>query len=378
MSAILQTREAAVTAATTARTRRRIYAGLTLVLAILCLFPTPYLSRARIMPQDTNNAAGITGLMALISGQSQNFATLLGGGRPSNDLYLIIGRSDAVQKRVVDALKMAGPGGYASEAKAKRALERKVDINLLLGGVMEIQSKTWDPKESQKLTTAYVEAISKELAAFGEQLIVNKRRIIDRRFSTAKERVAEAEVALNDFRRANNLAAPEAQLGNELSLRTALQAQLQAKQVELQTLQQFSGPENPTLRAVQTEIAALREKISRTAAPTTDSAGPNLAGSSQLTTRYLNLYRDYRLAQAMYEVYVRSNEQLALDQMAAETASYVQIIDPAYLDVDRQYNIWAVALLGFVLLMAAFTEVYAPMTGLFNLDTLRKPDRRET
>jgi hypothetical protein len=377
MSAILQAKDAVVTAATTARTRRRIYAGLALVLAILCLFPTPYLSRARIMPQDTNNAAGITGLMTLIGGQSQNVATLLGGGRPSNDLYLIIGRSDAVQQRVVDALKMVGPDGYSSPAKAKRALERKVDVNLLLGGVMEIQSKTWDPKESQRLTGAYVEAVSKELASFGEQLIVNKRRIIDRRFSTAKDRVAETEIALNEFRRANNLAAPEAQLGNELSLRTALQAQLQAKQVELQTLQQFSGPENPTLRAVQTEIAALREKISRTAAPSTDSAGPNLAGSSRLTTRYLNLYRDYRLAQAMYEVYVRSNEQLALDQMAAETASYVQIIDPAYLDVDRQYNIWAVALLGFVLLMVVFTEVYAPMTGLFNLDAPRKPDGRE-
>ncbi|MFA7595311.1 MAG: capsule biosynthesis protein [Novosphingobium sp.] len=377
MSAIHQAREAVVTAATTARTRRRIYAGLALVLAILCLFPTPYLSRARIMPQDTNNAAGITGLMTLIGGQSQNVATLLAGGRPSNDLYLIIGRSDSVQQRVVDALKMVGPDGYSSAAEAKRALERKVDVNLLLGGVMEIQSKTWSPKESQILTAAYVEAVSKELASFGEQLIVNKRRIIDRRFSTAKDRVAETEIALNEFRQANNLAAPEAQLGNELSLRTALQAQLQAKQVELQTLQQFSGPENPTLRAVQTEIAALREKISRTAAPSTDSAGPNLAGSSQLTTRYLNLYRDYRLAQAMYEVYVRSNEQLALDQMAAETASYVQVIDPAYLDVDRQYNIWAVALLGFVLLMVVFTEVYAPMTGLFNLDAPRKPDGHE-
>jgi uncharacterized protein involved in exopolysaccharide biosynthesis len=377
MSGFSEARETVVRAATTASTRRKIYAGAALVLAILCVFPKPYMSRAQIMPQDTNSATGTSGLMTLVSGQSQNIASMLVGGKQSNDLYLLIARSDSVQQRVVQALKMVGPDGYSTEAKAKRALERKVDINLLLGGVMEIQSKTWHSTESQKLTATYVDAISKELASFSEQLLVNKKRIIERRFASAQKRVAEAEIALNDFRRANNLAAPEAQLGNELSLRAALQAQLQAKQVELQTLLQFSGPENPTLKSVQTEVAALREKISRTAAPTTDSAGPNLAGSSQLTTRYLNLYRDYRLAQAMYEVYVRSNEQLAIDQLAAETASYVQVLDPAHLDVDRQYNIWAVALLGFVLLMAAFTEIYAPTTGMFNLDARREPDGKD-
>lgn len=372
MNGWVEIRERGVTWATTARTRRKIYLVSAIVLAILCLFPTPYLARARIMPQDTNNAAGVTGLMALLGGQTQNMATLLAGGRPSNELYLLIGRSDAVEDRVIKSLKLVGPGGYGSAPQAKRALERKVDINLLLGGVMQIDVKTWNADESTRLSRAYVDAIGKELASFGEQLIVNKRGIIERRFATAKQRVSETEVALNNFRRANNLAAPEAQLGTELSLRTNLQAQLQAKQIELKTLSQFAGPENPELKSVQSEIASLRGQIARTAAPSTSTSGPNLAGSSALNTQYLNLYRDYRLSQAIYEVYVRAAEQLALDQLAAETASYVQVIDPPYINVDRQYNIWAVALLGFVLLMAAFTEVYAPQTGLFNLDAVRR------
>lgn len=349
------------------RRRRIAYLVVMLILAVFSVWPKPYLARARIMPQDTANAAGTTALMTLIAGQSQNVASLLGGGRASNDLYLIIGRSDSVLNRVIRSLKLVGPGGYASDAEAKRALTRRVDITLLLGGVMEIEAKTWDGEESKRLTHAYVEAISRELASFGEQLITNKERIVQRRFRNAGQRVSEAEAALNGFRRSNNLAAPEEQLGVELSLRANLQAQLQAKQVELETLQQFSGPENPALKSVQTEIASLRQKIAQSASPSTGSAGPNLAGSGDLTTRYLALYRDYRFAQAVYEIYARSAEQVAVDQLAAESASYVQVIDPAYLDVERQYNVWAVAALMAVLLLAVFTEIYGPFTGLFDL-----------
>jgi hypothetical protein len=66
-----------------------------------------------------------------------------------------------------------------------------------------------------------------------------------------------------------------------------------------------------------------------------------------------------------YEVYARSLEQVEVEQLAAESASYVQIIDSAHLDARRHYNIWAIAALLTVLLMAVFTEIYAPMTGLF-------------
>jgi hypothetical protein len=378
VSRLEDARAGAVRRITDRRWRWRGYLIVALVLAVFCVWPKPYLARARIMPQDTASAAGTTALMTLIGGQAQNVASLLGGGRASNDLYLIIGRSDSVADRVVKSLKLVGPGGYADEAAAKRALLRKVDINLLLGGVMEIETKTWHADESRRITAAYVEAMSKELASFGEQIIVNKQRIIDRRFKTASDRVAQAETALDKFRRANNLAAPEQQLGTELSLRAGLQAQLQAKQVELKTLQEFSGPDNPALQAVQTQIEGLRRQIAQSAAPNTDNAGPNLAGSGNLTNRYLELYRDYRLAQAIYEIYARSSEQVAVDQLAAESASYVQVIDPAYIDVERHYNVWAVALLSLVVLLAVFTEIYGPMTGLFRLDAPRGANATET
>ena len=54
------------------------------------------------------------------------------------------------------------------------------------------------------------------------------------------------------------LAEPEDQLSSELVQRATLQAQLQAKQVELQTMSQFRGPESP-------ELAAIAERHGRAA-----------------------------------------------------------------------------------------------------------------
>lgn len=353
-----------ITAISEPRQRRRIYAVLAIVLAILCLFPQPDVSRARIVPQDLGSL-GLSSLTGGFGGQFQGFAALLGGGRQPIDLYLAIGRSAEVTDAVIEKLGLVGPeGDYGSKRAARRALGKKVDIHSLTGGIIEIETRTHDAEAAQALTAAYSRAISDRIALLGRDRTERRRTIIEQRLAAASGRIAEAETALDAFRRENGLAAPEAQLGSEISLRAGLQAQLQAKTVELRTLGNFLGPENPRLRAVQSEIAALRSQIARASTPARDAAGPNVAGLSQISSEYYRLYRDYRFAQALYEVYTRTNEEVAVETLAGETATDVQVIEAARLDADRKFNIPAVAALAFLLILAAFTEIYAPATGI--------------
>lgn len=346
------------------RWRLTAYAIVALILAILCLFPRPYVARAKLLPQDSSSA-GLGQLINALGGQLSNFANLLGGGRPPNDLYLVIGRSDAVRGDVIDALKLAGPSRpYATVDAAKIALDKAVEVRLLLGGVVEVETNTRNPEKSLRLTQAYVQAISTRIAGMTRQTITRKTEIVRQRFGEAAARVQQTETALNAFRKQNRLADPEVQLGTEISLRTQLQAKLQAKTVELQTVQQFSGPENPQLRSIQSEIAALRAQLAQAEKPAVGAAGPNVSGLSEIASQYLNLYRDYRFAQSLYEVYSRSAEQVAVEGLVAESATYIQVVEPTHLDPERHYNVSAVALLIALLALALFTEIYAPATGL--------------
>jgi len=345
------------------RVRRRAYALLALVLLVLCILPRPYVARAKLVPQDSNSL-GLNSMMNAIGGQLQGFAALLGGGKQPVDYYLAVARGTEVTDDVIRRLKLIGPEGYASADRARLALGRRVDIHSLTGGIVEVEVKTHDAAQAQAITSAYVAAIGNRLTVLGREQLVRKRQLVLDRFREAADRVTTAETALNDFRKRNNLAEPEAQLGSELSLRAGLQAQLQAKLVELETLQRFQGPENPQLQSVESEVAALRGQIASTAEPRVGDAGPNVAGLSGVTSRYLNLYRDYRFAQALYEVYARSSEEVTVQTLAAETASDVQVIEAPHVDPDRKYNLPAIALLLLLALGAFFTEIYAPATGI--------------
>ena len=139
--------------------------------------------------------------------------------------------------------------------------------------------------------------------------------------------------------------------------------------------QQVRGPESAELQALQSEVSTLRSQLARTARPTVTVGGPNVAGLGALSTQYLNLYRDYRFAQALYDVYSRSSEQVAVEQLASESASYVQLIDPAHLDPERKLNIWAIAALAALALLVLFTEWYAPVTGLWARGRSSGPDQ---
>lgn len=344
--------------------RRRIgYAVLALLLAVLCLFPQPYVARAKLVPQD-NNSIGLGSMMNALGGQLQGFAALFGGAKQPIDMYLAISRGTEVTDAVVGKLRLVGPNGYASQDKARVALAKKVDIHSLTGGIVEVEVRTHDGAQAEALTRAYVQAISDRIIALGRDRVRRKREVVQERFKEAAGRVVKSEAALNAFRRRNRLAEPEAQLGSALAVRAGLEAQLQAKLVELQTLQRFQGEENPQLQAVQSEVASLRAQIARTTSPGSEAAGPNVAGLSEVSGEYLNLYRDYRFAQALYEVYARSSEEVAVETLAAETASDVQLIEAPRLDSDRKYNVPAVALLALLIALALFTEIYAPATGI--------------
>lgn len=345
------------------RKRRRVYLVLAILLAVLCVLPRPYVARAKIIPQDSSSI-GIGSMMGALGAQFQSLSSLFGGAKQPIDMYLAVGRGTEVTDAVIAKLKLVGPDGYATQDRARVALANKVDVHSLTGGIIEIETRTHDGALATQLTEAYVRAIGDRIALLGRDKVERKRKIVTDRFKDAANRVATSEARLAAFRRSNRLAAPEAELGAALSLRTRLEAQLQAKQVELQTLQQFQGPENAQLQGVQSEVASLRAQIARSTQPAEGAAGPNVAGLSEVSGEYLDRYRDYRFAQAIYEVYARSSEEVAVETLAGETASDVQVIEAPRLDADRKYNIPAVALLALVILAALFTEIYAPATGI--------------
>ncbi len=364
MSALDEGRRGLARVASDRRLRWRIYVILLAVLLLLSFFPRPYVARAKILPQENGSAAGLGSMIDVLGGRLNDYSSLL-GQRNSIESYLLIGRSNEVVLDVIDRLKLVGAGRrYADLDDAEADLGRKADIHALLGGVMEIEVHANDADEARALASAYLVAINNRIGKLSRGQVQAKRNLVSDRFSDAARRVTSAEAALDAFRRRNGLAAPEAEFSAAVGQRTQLQATLQAKVVQLQTLRRFAGSDNQQLLALESDIGALRSQIARMSDAGGGVGGLNVGAITATSNQYLNLYRDYRFAQGLYDTYARFSEQVELQELAAGSGADIQVIEAPHLDTGRHYNVWAVALLWSLILLIIFIELYAPVTDL--------------
>ena len=345
-------------------TRRRVlYAAVALVAVLLCLFPRPHLARVKLLPQGSSSGAGAL-ISALGGGGVQNFAAVLGAQKTN---YLVIGRSHDVQQEVVQRLDLVDLWNSPDQAAAERKLGKKVDIELLTGGVLEVTARDTDPVFAQRLVEGFSEAIKTRLAGLGQEQVRTKRAIVTARLAEANTALETAERDLNAFRIQNNLPSPEAELGAAVNTRLTLDAQIRGKEVEIETARRFQTDNSIRVRTLTSELAALRRQ--RAEADQAGNGENALALSSQ-TAEYVRLYREQKFAETIMLVYRRFFEEVSVEGLSAETT--VQVIERPHIDPNRQFNLSGIALLLLVLLAAAFTEIYAPMTGL-----ARRPRRPE-
>lgn len=334
--------------------RRLTFLVAAIVLAILCVYPEIYAAEAQLEPQTPGG--GLSTILAQESNGSILDLGALTGAKTSVESDLTIARSHAVLDGVISRLNLVGKPGFRSLSQAESKLGHKINIIAIRGSILQITAHDRDPNFAKQLVDATATSVQDRLAEISLRQTAQKRAVDLNRLADANIRLAKAQAALNQFRIANKLPAPEAQLSAGVGLLASLQGELQAKQVELGSLQQFATDQNLSVRRVQAQIIGLENQISE-AKRTEQGSGPaNLSTLAVINVRYADLYRDEIVAQTLYRVYTRYLDELTIDEMSAH--ENMNLIEPAYIDPNRQFNIPAVGLLILVLLVAATLEIY--------------------
>ena len=320
--------------------RRRLTFGvLALMFAILSVWPRPYVARAILAPEESSG--GLSSLLAQ-AGALVNLNTLV-GNRGSIEDDLVVGRSQAIVRAVIAELNLVHHHGFSGEAATEIRLRKMVDVSAIRGSVLQVEVRGHDPTLIQGIGAAYVKAIQTRLTALTLAQTAQKRAVAENRMRDASVRLANAQQAITQFRSANHLAAPEIQLGAGVSLLAGLQGRLDAKEAEVRALQQFATSRNVELQAAQAEVASLQSQIEKSRNSADTGGSPTLQGLNLVNSQYFNLYRDERFAETLYDVYNRYSEEIAIDELTAN--SNIEVVEPTYIDPDRQYNVFFVLLL---------------------------------
>lgn len=333
--------------------RRIIFAVLALTAGLLCFYPEHYQAEAELMPQE-----GGGGLSAVLAQQSSGAILDLGalvGNKTSIDADLAVARSEAVVDGVIANMSIVGRPGFGDVRQAEAKLRNKINIVAARGALLLITVDDTDPRFAKSLANATAEAIRQRLAQISIQQAADKRAVAANRLADATIRLERAKQALTEFRVANHMPAPQAQLSAGVTILARLQADLQAKQAQLAALQQTATNDNIQVIATRAEIDNLQNQIAA-AKSNTSNSNTNLQDLAKINLRYYDLDREYTTDELLYEVYSRYMDEVTIDELSA--TQNMNIVQPAFINPSRQLNTGAVGALALIALAFLGTEYY--------------------
>jgi uncharacterized protein involved in exopolysaccharide biosynthesis len=134
-----------------------------------------------------------------------------------------------------------------------------------------------------------------------------------------------------------------------------LESAIKLKQVEIASARQLFTDDNPTVRQKIAELNALQRQLAEVRA-TTSGDDSTVGQAVSTSSRLFKLERDLAVARTLYDSYMRYLQGTAVEDLTS-TAN-VRLLEPAYVDTERQ--IWwpSAAIAVTILLLWGAVEFY--------------------
>jgi tyrosine-protein kinase Etk/Wzc len=296
---------------------------------VLLVHPTFTAKAVVLPPQQGQSSAGLLT-------QLGNLASLTGLGsgtaaRDPNDLYMAVLQSNTVADGLIKRLNLMSAYKTKKLSQARRTLAANSRFSSEKGGMISITIKDEDPHRAAQIANAYVD----ELHDINSRLIIGeagvRRNFFGQQLALEKDRLTDAEIALQQTEESTGAISPSGQTGVVISQVAALQAQIISREVQLDALRTSSTDQNPDVVRLNNEIAGLRNQM-LTMESLQKGRKP---GDISLTSRslpqdqviFLRMQRDVQYHTLIFDLIARQFEAARLDE--AKASPLIQVLDPA-------------------------------------------------
>jgi len=303
--------------------------GMFITTGLVLLMQPVFTAKAMVLPPQQGQSS--SGLLS----QLGSFAALAGlgssGQKDPNDLYLAVLQSNTVADGLIKRLNLMAAYKVKKLSDARRMLAAGSKFVSERGGMISITVKDGDPHRAAQIANAYVD----ELHDINSRLIIGeagvRRNFFSQQLALEKDRLTDAEIALQQTEEKTGAVSPMGQTGVVISQVAALQSQIISREVQLDALRTSSTDQNPDVIRLNTEIAGLRQQMSGLEA----LQKGRKPGDISLTSRslpedqvaYLRKQRDVQYHTFIFDLIARQFEAARMDE--ARASPLIQVLDPA-------------------------------------------------
>mgnify|MGYP001172372526 CR=1 FL=1 len=309
------------------------------------LVPKTYQATTRLLTQQQPSSAATSALASL--GALGALSGLSLGGRNPADMYVSLMRSDNATDRIIDHFDLLGVYDVPERWQARRDLAKNTAIAIgKKDGLISVSVEDRSPVRAADIANRYVEELRRLTTELAITEAQQRRLFFERQLEQAKDRLADAQTALqaSGFTGAALKAEPKAAAESYAKLR----AELTAAEVRLQSMRSSFADAAPEVRTLQGTVAALRSQLSRSEA----SRDPTDLGPD-----YVSKYREFKYRETLYELVAQQFELARVDE--SREGALIQIIDvasPPERKLRPKRSLYGIlAALGAFLLLAGWT-----------------------
>ncbi len=307
-----------------------IAAAVVLSILVSLLIPNRYKATTLILPpKDAQSTA------SLVLGQLDAIAGLAGKGIGAKDptaIYTAMLRSETVADAIIQRFNLQSVYRDKKLVDARKELAKRSFIDSTKDGLITVSVEDKSPARSAQMADAYVEELHELTSHLAITEAGQRRLFFEDQLRSAKDSLADAEVALKQTQMQTGLIEIDAQARAIISAISGLNAQIAASEVELEAMRTFATSENPEVRLREEKLSALRGQLEKLKAKDTEQQA---AGDVQIPTtrvpeaalKYIRRLRDVRYYEALFQIVAKQYEAARLDE--AKSAPVVQVVDPA-------------------------------------------------
>jgi len=313
---------------------KKAIAGVTLAVTVLAtgyslMLPNIFTARTSLLPSNSQqqNSSSAAALAAL--GSLGGLAGGLGAKTP-DELYVNLLRSDSVQRALDTRFELRKRYEIETYEVLRNALAKYIKITAdKKSGVILVEVDDEDPKFAADLANAHADEIAKLLSRLAVSEAQQRRVFFEQQLKDTKENLIKAEQALRDVQEKSGMVVLDKQAEALILAAAQLKTRIAEREIRLKVLRTSATPENPEVRLLMSELAALRTELARMES-SSDGAGKDgnidipIGKLPSAGLEYVRATREVKFQETLLAGMLRQFEIAKLDE-AKETPALQQV-----------------------------------------------------